>query len=59
MYLLIKVQCIKGKSERYGRNLILEITIKLGKNTHQYITIKEFCKYTGLDEEAVNQFILD
>ncbi len=51
------VQCITGKSERYGRKLIREIKNKLGKKSNQYVTVKEFCEYTGLEEEEVNNYL--
>jgi len=40
---------ITGKSERYGRKLIDKIKIKYAKEEHQFVTIKEFCSYTGID----------
>lgn len=40
---------ITGKSERYGRKLIDKIKIKYAKEEHQFVTIKEFCTYTGID----------
>jgi len=53
------IQLITGKSERYGRKLIQEIRFKLGKKSHQYITIKEFCDYTGLKENEIIHLIQD
>jgi hypothetical protein len=40
---------ITGKSERYGRKLLEKIRLKHQKEEHQFVTIKEFCSYTGLD----------
>ncbi len=40
---------ITGKSERYGRKLLEKIREKNQKEVHQFITIKEFCSYTGID----------
>lgn len=40
---------ITGKSERYGRMLIEKIKEKNAKEEHQFVTIKEFCIYTGID----------
>ena len=40
---------ITGKSERYGRKLLEKIREKTKKEEHQFVTIKEFCSYTGLD----------
>ena len=40
---------ITGKSERYGRKLLEKIKEKNAKKEHQFVTIKEFCIYTGID----------
>jgi hypothetical protein len=40
---------ITGKSERYGRKLLEKIKEKYSKEEHQFVTIKEFCSYSGLD----------
>lgn len=40
---------ITGKSERYGRMLLEKIKRKNAKEEHQFVTIKEFCIYTGID----------
>jgi hypothetical protein len=43
------VMRITGKSERYGRMLLDKIKQKNAKEAHQFVTIKEFCSYTGID----------
>lgn len=43
------IMCITGKSERYGRKLLEKIKEKNSKEEHHFVTIKEFCSYTGLD----------
>lgn len=53
------IQRITGKSERYGRILIQRLRISLGKKPHQFITIKEFSDYSGIDLELINKFITD
>lgn len=40
---------ITGKSERYGRKLLEKIKEKNAKEEHQFVTIREFCTYTGID----------
>jgi len=40
---------ITGKSERYGRKLLEKIKVKNAKEEYQFVTIKEFCIYTGID----------
>ena len=51
------VVIVTGKSERYSRYLINEIKEHLGKKKHQYVTIKEFCKYLGLDQKEVENVL--
>ena len=51
------VQRITGKSERYGRTLLQKIKEYFQKEEHQFVTIKEFCQYTGIEEEQVSIFL--
>jgi hypothetical protein len=51
------VQLITGKSERYGRFLLAQIKKRNKKQEHQFVTIDEFCQYTGLNAEQVHPFI--
>lgn len=51
------VQRITGKSERYGRSLLAQIRIHYNKQEHQFVSIDEFCQYTGLNAEQVHPFI--
>ena len=53
------IQRITGRSERYGRNIIQEIKMKLNKAPHQFVTIHEFAEYSGLDLELVKTMISD
>lgn len=50
---------ITGRSERFSRDLIQRIKLKLGKEEHQFITIEEFCHYAGLQTEMVKDLIKD
>ena len=52
------VQRITGKSERYGRSLLAQIRIHYNKQEHQFVSIDEFCQYTGLKAEQVYPLIL-
>ena len=52
------VQRITGKSERYGRMLLLRIRINLNKEDHQFISIEEFCHYTGLKVDQVQPLLI-
>lgn len=51
------IQILTGKSDRYGRNLIKKIKKALCKQDHQFITIEEFCQYTGLCLATVKEKI--
>jgi hypothetical protein len=51
------IQIVTGRSERYGRNLIKKIKEALSKQDHQFITIEEFCQYTGLSPNTVKEKI--
>lgn len=51
------VQRITGKSERYGRMLIAQIKAHYSKQEHQFVSIEEFCHYTGLKADQVHPFI--
>jgi hypothetical protein len=53
------IQRITGRSERYGRNIIQEIKMKLNKEPHQFVTIHEFADYSGLDLNLIRALIID
>ena len=51
------VAIITGRSDRYGRMIIKRIKEHLGKDHHQYITIKEFSAYMGIPLELIESTI--
>lgn len=51
------IMIITGKSERYSRKLLNRIKQSLGKSPDQFLTVKEFSEYSGLDEEEVNRIL--
>jgi len=51
------IQCITGRSERYGRKLLNEIKVHFGKESYQFITINEFSEYSGIEVDIINQYI--
>jgi len=53
------VQRITGKSEKYSRRLLVQIKVKYAKESHQFVSVTEFCQHTGLALELVNKFIND
>ena len=52
------IQCITGRSERYGRKLLNEIKLHFGKEQHQFITTEEFAEYSGIKLEIVQEYLL-
>jgi hypothetical protein len=48
---------ITGKSERYSRTLLTKIRNSLKKSNEQFISISEFCAYTGLKIDEVLNLI--
>ena len=50
---------ITGKSERYARKLIDKIKIELSKSENQFVSVEEFCQFTGLKIEQVQPLIID
>ncbi|WP_456461534.1 hypothetical protein [Lutibacter sp.] len=53
------IQCITGRSERYGRKLLNEIKAHFGKQKHQFVTTEEFSEYTGINLTIVKEYIID
>jgi hypothetical protein len=51
------IQCITGRSERYGRKLLNEIKAHFGKESHQFVTINEFSEYSGIEVDIINEYI--
>jgi len=51
------IQCITGRSERYGRKLINQMKKYFGKESHQFITKQEFSEYSGIDQEIVEDYL--
>ncbi len=51
------VQAITGKSERYSRGLLKKIKSTFKKENHQFITIAEFCNYTGIPLPEVKKIL--
>lgn len=53
------VQRITGKSDRYGRMLLKKIRQQFLKEPHQFVSVDEFCQFTGLVLEKVTRFLND
>ncbi|HMJ46301.1 MAG TPA: hypothetical protein VK498_03185 [Ferruginibacter sp.] len=48
---------ITGRKERAARKLLAKIRKKYKKKTGDFLTVKEFCEFTGFDEESVKEFL--
>ena len=53
------IQRITGKSDRYGRPLLSRIRCRYHKEPHHFVTLDEFCTFTGLPSEQVVPFLND
>jgi len=48
---------ITGRRERAARKLLARIRITYNKKDGAFISINEFCEFTGLKEDLVNKFL--
>jgi len=48
---------ITGRKERTARKLLARIKKKYKKGRGDFITVYEFCEFTGLKKENVNEFL--
>lgn len=53
------IQVITGKSQSTAYTELKTVRDALGKEGHQYLTIKEYCQYCGLDEQEVRAKLKD
>jgi len=51
------IQCITGRSERYGRKLLNDIKAYFGKQPHQFINSDEFAEYSAIRLEIVTEYL--
>ena len=51
------VENITGRRGRTARQLLQKIRNALGKSKDEFITIKEFSLFTGIDEELIKDFL--
>ncbi|MCI2228858.1 hypothetical protein MC378_06730 [Polaribacter sp. MSW13] len=52
------IQRITGRSEWFGRNLINQMKDYFGKESHQFITAKEFSDYSGIALKIVEEYLM-
>ncbi|KQS31734.1 hypothetical protein [Pedobacter sp. Leaf194] len=48
------ISAVTGKGQRYAQRLLKNIRFALKKEEHQFVTIKEFADYTGIDLNLLN-----
>jgi len=51
------VENITGRSDRTARKLLQKIRLALGKSPDEFVTVKEFCTFYGIEEELVKDFL--
>lgn len=51
------IENITGKKGRTARRYIENMRKAFGKKQHQFITVKEFCSYSGIEEEVIHRFM--
>lgn len=51
------VENITGRSGRTARMILQKIKMALGKSKDQFVTVKEFCMFYGLEEDHVKDFL--
>ena len=51
------VENITGRRPRTARQLLQKIRNAFGKSKDEFITIKEFSLFTGIDEDIVKDFL--
>jgi hypothetical protein len=52
------VENITGRKSRTARKLLQRIREKNNKPENAFVTVKEFCLYTGISESEVKDFLL-
>jgi hypothetical protein len=50
---------ITGRKERTARKMIAQIRKKYKKKKGDFISVKEFCDFTGLEENSISPFLND
>jgi hypothetical protein len=53
------VENITGKKARTASNLLQRIREQNKKPKSAFVTVKEFCRFTGIHEDEVQEFLLD
>jgi len=49
---------ITGRKERAARSLLAAIKKKFKKKKGEFVSVDEFCEFTGLKKESVREFLV-
>jgi hypothetical protein len=52
------VQNITGRRERTARRILAQIRNRFDKQPHEFVTVKEFCQFTGIKEEEISKYLV-
>ena len=52
------VENITGRRERAARKVLQKVRETFGKPRDGFVTVREFCLYTGIDEDLVREFLV-
>jgi hypothetical protein len=53
------IENITGKKPTAARKMLYDMRKKFEKKGNQFITVREFCLYTGIDEETAYELMKD
>ena len=53
------IEDLTGRKSAAARRLLYRIRKKFGKESYEYVTVREFSLYTGIDEEEIQEFFND
>ncbi|CAN5619126.1 hypothetical protein BH10BAC3_BH10BAC3_31940 [soil metagenome] len=52
------VQNITGRKPRTARRILSQIRRRYNKLPNEFVTVKEFCAFTGFKEEEIQRYLL-
>ena len=51
------IQGILGRKRTFANKMIRDIKLKLKKERHEFVTVREFSMHTGISEDIVYEWI--
>jgi len=52
------IQNITGRRERTARRILSQIRTHYRKKPNEFVTVKEFCEFTGIEVTEVSKYLL-